>query len=185
MKYILFIFIFIGSLFQFSCKEDKIPRIEGFRTLEEAKRTLEAERKYEMVKGCKVIERTRNIQIGISIDFDSVGRLLEKNRQDLTIPDDLVRSIAFEDVEAVKCLLDKGHDPNVKSQPFGSAGVPPSALHLAVSNNNPKIVKLLAEAGANVNEKDYKGDSFLLIHSDGEIAEILKAHGATLKKPIR
>ncbi len=190
MKYILFIFILIGSLFQLSCKEDDNLKKNENMTLEETKKYLEANRKYEMVKGCKVIERTRIIESGIFIAIDPAVELVIQNDRLLTIPDDLARSVVFGDTEAVKCLLDKGHDPNSRSDPFGSSSVRPnSALFWAVFKNFPKIVKLLIEAGADVNEKNENGIPFLLEKAQNlkhtEVAEILKDHGAKARKPIR
>ncbi len=196
MKYILF----VALLFQLSCKKnqgindesEEIRRyIEAnrlFKTIEEAQKHLEANRKYEMVKGCKVIERTRIIESGIFIAIDPVGELLETNRVYLTILDDLVRSVVFGDTKAVKCLLDKDHDPNSRSNTFGAAKLH-SALFWAIVQNFPKIVKLLIEAGADVNEKNEDGVPFLLEEAEflkhTEVAKILKAHGAKARKPIR
>ncbi len=178
MKYMLFIFIFTGSLFQFSCKEDEeINANSPFKTLEEAQKHLETNRKYEMVKGCKVIAQGP-ANVMPFINFDPINKLFEDNDDYLTIPDDLVRSIVFEDVVAVKCLLGTSYDPNTRSISILSSAIPHSALHWAVSKNNPEIVKLLAEAGADVNERHEDGINYLLFFAEGEVKEILKAHGA-------
>ena len=161
-----------------------------------------AKRNRVIVKGCGVIpwvseyenilelseeEMTPGNFVGVHLKLmlmftTSGGQVLNSTSIDETILDPLVRSASFKDIEAVKCLLEAGHDPNVKS---GSIPYPEhknTALFAAVRYNSPKIVKLLIKYGADVNEKTKDGKVFLLNKAEylehAEIVEILKFHEA-------
>ena len=55
-------------------------------------------------------------------------------------------------------------------------------LHLAIYWNKIEIAKLLIDSGADVNAKDYKGDTLLHWAKSREMRALLREHGAI---PIR
>ncbi|MBO7604900.1 MAG: ankyrin repeat domain-containing protein, partial [Elusimicrobiaceae bacterium] len=78
--------------------------------------------------------------------------------------------------EIVKILLDEGAFPGIIYRGKGK-----SPLIIAASNGNIEIVKMLLGAGANVNEKNWYGETALnkaKKKGHTEIADLLKAAGA-------
>lgn len=103
----------------------------------------------------------------------------------------IILSICANNENLVAELLKQGFDANsrldvnstselAKSFPQGSA------LEIAISGGNPKIVSLLLQNNANPNLKDAKGHSYLFHavknNSDIEIVKMLLNHGAKLNK---
>lgn len=77
----------------------------------------------------------------------------------------------FKDEDLVKLFLTKGAIVNAKNKHGWTA------LKDAVDSENPNIVKLLIEAGANVSDKTDDGDTALFWASNQEIAQILISKG--------
>ena len=83
------------------------------------------------------------------------------------------------DLRAVKWLLDRGADPNVRWSHWNAAVTP---LHLAVLGHHPEIVRLLLAAGADPTLRDsmHDGDAmdWAVFFQQPEIVEIIKARGS-------
>ncbi|CAO3673861.1 unnamed protein product [Rhizopus stolonifer] len=79
-------------------------------------------------------------------------------------------------LDRVKELIESGMDVNDHDQ-FGY-----TAMHAAVSYNQPEIVKYLIDKGANVNVEDFEKDTPLFVAETVEMAEILLAQGADPKR---
>ncbi len=82
--------------------------------------------------------------------------------------------------EVIKCaqlLIERGADVKIADN------TGQTALHYAVGRGNPELVKLLISCGADVNAIDRRGFSVLERTFSSEITEILKAAGATERKP--
>jgi ankyrin repeat protein len=81
------------------------------------------------------------------------------------------------DVAIVEAILDAGADPNAVEPTYGE-----TPLHYAVkATNSPEMVKLLIDAGADVNATSTSGDTplqFAVAKGNSEIAEVLLAAGA-------
>jgi hypothetical protein len=86
----------------------------------------------------------------------------------------LVKAVKKGDVAAVKALLQKGADPNVKD----SVGRP--VLVLAVTNENTPIIRALIERKADVNARDEEGLTPLLYARDGSVIAVLLDAGADI-----
>ncbi|KAK4444137.1 ankyrin repeat-containing domain protein [Podospora aff. communis PSN243] len=90
------------------------------------------------------------------------------------------------DYDSIKLLLRYGADINIHSTHTGT-----TALHQACSQSRPAVARLLISAGADVNGRDYLGQTPLLstaihVHSPGpayEIASLLIAAGADPEVP--
>ncbi|HLJ51507.1 MAG TPA: ankyrin repeat domain-containing protein [Bryobacteraceae bacterium] len=100
----------------------------------------------------------------------------------------------YGDVSWIKMLLDKGADVNaaskapssitVKNGPIDLGAMTP--LMLAVAFDSREAVKVLLDAGANVNAKDMRGMTPVMLaiasdHNDPEVVKLLVSHGANLK----
>jgi len=83
------------------------------------------------------------------------------------------------DLRAVKWLLDRGADPNVRWSHWNAAVTP---LHLAVLGHHPEILRLLLAAGADPTIRDsmHDGDAmdWAVFFQQPEIVEIIKARGS-------
>lgn len=67
------------------------------------------------------------------------------------IPKNLMSAVQVFDIEGVRTLLEKGHDPN-NSNEFGD-----TPLHLTAERNYLEIARLLLEHGADVNARNNNG----------------------------
>ena len=194
MKY--FLIIIATLFFQISCKEDSkihVEEVEEYNIFstppEKYKKRVDevrgeilkkerATRDRVVVKGCSVIAWVDEYAVGIIIPMTPEGQVSEDIRDDETMPDPLVRSIAFKDIEAIRCLLEAGHDPDARSNPIrlqntGEEGA--YGMGYAINYNFLEIVKLLIAYGA-----DTQGWLNFAQHEDlKEIIEILKANGVT------
>lgn len=95
-------------------------------------------------------------------------------------PDDFVNSARVGDLAAVKLFLAAGMDPNIKGSKFQSN----TALIEAVHNGHAAVIKVLLEAKANVNLKNYDGSTALIeavIKKDTETLSALVRAGATVE----
>ena len=197
MKYIL---IIIATLFfQISCekrnksngeKKYKWLSDEYHRRVDEVRGEMlkkeRAKRDREVVKGCSVIAWVNGYEASLNITFTPEVEVFEDIRYNETIPDPLVRSVAFNDIEAVRCLLEASHDPDTRSSPipFQEEGEGEAyGMGYAIDYNFLEIVKLLIKHGANVNATHSDGKPFLLNFAQREghkeIIKILEANGAT------
>ncbi|EIE87775.1 hypothetical protein RO3G_12486 [Rhizopus delemar RA 99-880] len=79
-------------------------------------------------------------------------------------------------LDRVKELIEGGMDVNSHDQ-FGY-----TAMHAAVSYNQPDIVKYLIEKGADVNVEDFEKDTPLFVAETVEMAQILLDRGADPKR---
>jgi ankyrin repeat protein len=100
---------------------------------------------------------------------------------------DLVRAAAAGEVEAVRALLAAGAD--VDARWSLKAGVETTALHAAAENGHGAVVRILLDAGANVNcptieyKRNMEGDTPLLAaarNGHAEIVRLLAEAGADL-----
>jgi len=103
-----------------------------------------------------------------------------------TVLDDCIKVLAFFPVEekfpikAMRLLLEKGVDVNQKNWLSGE-----TALHIAVKNHAPELIKMLIDKGADVNSKDFQGRTALdyCISVDNvQVATILLKNGAYIDK---
>ncbi len=103
-----------------------------------------------------------------------------------TVLDDCIKVLAFFPVEekfpikAMRLLLEKGVDVNQKNWLSGE-----TALHIAVKNHAPELIKMLIDKGADVNSKDFQGRTALdyCVSIDNiQVAEILLGNGAWVDK---
>ena len=136
--------------------------------------------KREIIEGCSVIAWVELSEGTFIYPVTPESQIADEIDYGEAIRDPLVKSVFFKDTEAVKCFLETGHDPDANSYILSNSGV--SALVFAIFRDSPEIVKLLIEYGANVNEKNEDGETYLLhkaeFFASKEIIEILKAHGA-------
>jgi ankyrin repeat protein len=108
------------------------------------------------------------------------GKIVVENVETETVP--LVKAVATDDLNAVRTLLAKGVDPNVKS----NLGVP--VLLVAVKRELVPIVEALLKSGADPNVRDVDTDfTPLLMAALGQfdIAKLLLAAGADVNATIR
>lgn len=87
----------------------------------------------------------------------------------------LVVAVVLKNQDLARLLLARGADPNARHATYYNA----TPLMLAVNNRDAGMVKLLLEAGANVNLTDKMGDSALnwcTFYGDEAIAEMLLEH---------
>lgn len=90
----------------------------------------------------------------------------------------LFTAVCHEHEEAVKVLLSYGADPNTTSDTFTYESFP---LYEACALGNYKIVDLLINNRANVNQKKKTGETALYVSTckdNAEIASLLLNHGA-------
>ena len=84
------------------------------------------------------------------------------------------------DTPAVQRLLDSGVSPNTWQDEIGPEEVPESALMLAADVGDKRIVQMLLEHGAGINEGDAWGMTALDYADDShhaDVAQFLKAQG--------
>jgi ankyrin repeat protein len=87
----------------------------------------------------------------------------------------LVIAVVLKNQDMARLLLAHGADPNARHATYYNA----TALMMAANNRDAGMVKLLLDAGANVNLTDKAGDSALnwtTFFGDEAIAEMLLAH---------
>lgn len=120
-----------------------------------------------------------------------ITKLLLKNKADVGVVDNAGNNLLIKtfnrqyelNLEVLELLLEQGLDINAQNNRGNTL------LSLFVDNNNyyrnynyrPKMIEYLILNGADVNLKDKQGRSLLLkaaYHSDREIIELLKKHGA-------
>ena len=99
----------------------------------------------------------------------------------------LLDAIAQGEIQSVQQHMDAGTNPNKHFIPFPFPFAGASALHLAVVIDNPEIVTLLIDGGAdiNLNAKDLSEASPLIwaaYWGKPNSAKILIAQGANIKK---
>ena len=217
MKVMKYFLIIIATLFfQISCNKnneatlekneelssgiDLATRIEFYKRVGIVRNKIleqvRATRGRVIVKGCRVIPRV-NEYTGLFFESGSShqAKARESIEQNENIPDPLIRSIAFGDIKAVRCLLEASHDPNVG----GNAGHPlrvsnvedneallaslpfvrfSDAVIMASVYNFPEILKLLIKHGAYVNSRHVPIAHIAGILGYREVESILKANGA-------
>lgn len=131
-------------------------------------------------KGKKPTRRQRLIFWGIVLFFAAVGvwgvRWYDNNSR-------FIIAIREARVDAVKEYLAEGRNPNVRVPlKIHEKFVWLTPLDAALTTNTPELVQLLLEKGANPNEKNTEGMSFLMSAIlDGDrtgIVQDLLAHGA-------
>lgn len=82
-------------------------------------------------------------------------------------------------IEIVEILLNRGFEVNTKISSYQKC----TALLIAAYSNQDKVVKLLLDRGANVDEKTTSGDTalfFAVWYRSSKIAELLLQHGANI-----
>jgi ankyrin repeat protein len=97
----------------------------------------------------------------------------------ITFENPLVEAAFEEEPRKVQSLISRGADVNAKDREFYSR----TALHIAVSDNNLKIVQILLNAGADVNTLDGEGNTTLMMldeETSEEIVNLLVKYGAKL-----
>ena len=87
-------------------------------------------------------------------------------------PSDFHKAAGAGNIEAVKQHLAAGTDVDVKDDEHGL-----TPLHVAAIEGHKAILKLLIAKGAEVNAKDKRGRT-PLVYAKGEIANLLRKHGA-------
>ncbi len=99
----------------------------------------------------------------------------------------LSTAVVHKKTKAVEVLLKHGADPSVATSPSTVGGQydpgGQQALHLAAEANSARITKLLLQHGADVNARDAKGQTPLIILADWhgfglKITQLLIQHGA-------
>jgi ankyrin repeat protein len=95
----------------------------------------------------------------------------------------LHQATALDHEDIVKLLLDKGCDPDIRSESEHTGHKGGTALLEAAFWGRPRIAKFLVERGANVNAKSERGR--VPLHEAArmnqmEIAQFLLKHGATV-----
>lgn len=87
----------------------------------------------------------------------------------------LIETVKANDIDAVKKAIEDGVDVNVRDK-YGYI-----FLHRAALWGHTEITKMLLDAGANVNTRNYEyGDTPLALaveYEQAEIADLLKQHG--------
>lgn len=86
-----------------------------------------------------------------------------------TLYQDFYQAVLNNKVDEAKELIKEG--VNVKAS-FGSVAVPP--LIIAVHENNPEMVQLLLENGANINVRESEGNTPLLMAAQFGFKDIVK-----------
>ncbi|KAB8225909.1 ankyrin [Aspergillus novoparasiticus] len=114
-----------------------------------------------------------------SVQHERVSQLLISSGADLNATvnvNELYRSAAGGHVNNVRLLLQRGMNPSIET-PYRW-----TPLHWAARNGHAEIVKLLVEAGADVNSVSSTGQTSLGLLGDelDEIREYLKQHGAVI-----
>lgn len=110
-----------------------------------------------------------------------------KNRgQSANVPNGITPlglAIGYGQVRTAQLILDQGADVETMADHVNYNGTPGPGLEVAISKNNPAMVKLLLERKANPNIKIYNGWTPLIqaaASGHKEIVELLLAHGAEL-----
>ena len=85
----------------------------------------------------------------------------------------MFKTIKRNNIEKIKELIN-GADVNIQNEDGDTL------LHYAINDENYEIVKLLLEHSANVNAKDYYGDTPLHNTNNYEIAKLLIEYGANV-----
>ncbi len=97
----------------------------------------------------------------------------------------LVHAAGRGQVEVVRLLLERGADPNLPEEGNAPHG---RALFSAVYERHFEVAKLLVEHGATPNqevESSADAPSIAIMNSDTRIIELLAAHGAIWRIPVR
>ncbi len=116
------------------------------------------------------------------IENDEDGSKRKKLNDWITLLPPLMIAITHGDASVVKTLIQEGADVNnvVKDEHYNY-----SALLLAANGNSPEIVKILIDAGANINAKNGGGWTALMIAvNKPEIAKMLINTGADVNASI-
>ena len=118
--------------------------------------------------------------------FEMLKYLLEqtpsfKSQQEINIANELlVHAVGFEDIEAVKMLLSKGANPDIKNE------WDTPLLHLAIHRENSEMIKALLDKGANPDVLSEEGYSPLWLATQEknlEIVKLLLDKGASVDLP--
>jgi hypothetical protein len=98
-----------------------------------------------------------------------VGGMVTSGGAMISTPDEpLLAAVLTEDVDEVKRLLATGADVNVLD-----TGIDSTALAQAVQRDNRELIKILLDAGADVNEKNHSGLTALMYVSDDTSIEVV------------
>lgn len=125
------------------------------------------------------IEKTSDERMNAQLDVEATTFMMGLVAVRTVIENPLIKAVYNKDIKQVKSLIANGSDINAKEQGFSSR----TALHTAIQENNLKIVRLLLNAGADVNSLDEEGNTPLMLLDDEtnvEIVSLLIKYGTKL-----
>ena len=144
------------------------------------------EGKKRIVDSTTVIRNDSCLHIAVDVGSVVLTEMLLQFQSNINILNNLGHSPLFAAVrnnstDLVSCLLKGGADPGIEGAENvrGHYQTRPrklSALHVAVSNGNLDIVKLLVENGTRINVVDFRGNNALMValhHNKANIAKYL------------
>jgi ankyrin repeat protein len=123
---------------------------------------------YTALMGAINNRKIANVKVLLDAGGDVNAKVPETGDTPLTLP----LYYAYDSTQIIRCLLDKGADPNAANK-YGR-----SALMLATFRKPRSVIEALLRAGADVNARDLKGNTALMEAADNnnlEAVEVLLA----------
>lgn len=120
-------------------------------------------------------KKTGNVRRGSGISWVKINKKTEKGIIPLLINAELSYAIDENDLETVKQAIKDGASVNEKNV----CGIPPLCL-AAWGHGNIEVVKALLQAKADIDAKDWDGNTALFYPRNAEIAHALIVAGATI-----
>lgn len=123
----------------------------------------------------KVLART--VRLYVKDRFVDIARRSLVAGADPNYRHSLLQTAIWGHVEIARLLLQYGARMNEQASDTGS-----TALHVAVRNKHLELVQVLLEHGADINMRDYRGNTPLDLDSSRMIKELLRSKGAVHAK---